>query len=91
MLTIDDKHPRRFGPLAWLMGGRRCKAVLSLAVPRDCRVELHAVSASVMVGGLRAPVLAKTVSGEITLAGLAGRPTPRRSRERCRPPASPGT
>jgi hypothetical protein len=72
-LTIDYKHPRRLGPLAWLMGrGQRSKTVLSLAVPRDCPVELHVVSASVMVGGLRAPVLARTISGEITLAGLGG-------------------
>jgi DNA-binding PadR family transcriptional regulator len=46
--------------------------VLSLAVPRDCRVELQVVSASLMVGGLRAPVVARSVSGEITLAGLGG-------------------
>ena len=73
-LAIDYKHPRRFGPLAWLTGqARRCRAVLSLAVPRDCPVELHVVSASVMVGGLRAPVLVQSVSGEITLAGLGGR------------------
>jgi hypothetical protein len=73
-LAIDYKHPRRFGPLAWLTGqASRSRAVLSLAVPRDCPVELHVVSASVMVGGLRAPVLVQSVSGEITLAGLGGR------------------
>ena len=72
-LTIDYERPWRPWPLAWLagMGGRR-KAVLTLAVPRDCRVELRVVSASLMVGGLRAPVEAHTVSGEITLAGLHG-------------------
>ena len=72
-LAIDYKHPRRFGPLAWLTGKARRRAVLSLAVPRDCPVELHVVSASVMVGGLRAPVLVQSISGEITLAGLGGR------------------
>src|SRR5829696_4911290 len=51
---------------------QRRKAVLTLAVPRDCRVELKVVSASLMVGGLRAPVDAHTVSGEITLTGLRG-------------------
>src|SRR5918994_1412254 len=67
-LTIDYKHPRRLGPLAWLMGrGQRCKTVLSLAVPRDCPVELHVVSASVMVGGLRA----RTVSGAVAVDLLA--------------------
>jgi hypothetical protein len=72
-LTIDYERPWRPGLLSWLTRRGQRKAVLSLAVPRDCRVELHAVSASMMVGGLRAPVLAKSVSGEITLAGLGGR------------------
>jgi Putative adhesin len=73
-LTIDYERPWRPWPLAWLAGGGgRRKAVLTLAVPRDCRVELRVVSASLMVGGLRAPVDAHTVSGEITLTGLRGR------------------
>jgi hypothetical protein len=72
-LTIDYERPGRRGPLAWLGGlGQRRHAVLSLAVPRDCRVDVRVVSASVMVGGLRAPVVARSVSGEITLAGLGG-------------------
>jgi Putative adhesin len=73
-LTIDYERPWRPSPLSWLTGrGRTHRAALSLAVPRDCRVELRVISASVMVGGLHAPVLAKTVSGEITLAGLRGK------------------
>jgi Putative adhesin len=72
-LTIDYERPWRPWPLAWLAGqGLRRTAVLTLAVPRDCRVELRVVSASLMVGGLHAPVEAHTVSGEITLAGLRG-------------------
>jgi hypothetical protein len=72
-LVVDYQRPWRPGPLAWLAGrGQRRRAVLSLAVPRDCRVELRVVSASLMVGGLAAPVEAHTVSGEITLAGLRG-------------------
>jgi hypothetical protein len=72
-LTIDYERPGRGGPLAWLSGmSQRRHAVLSLAVPRDCRVDLRVVSASLMVGGLRAPVVARSVSGEITLAGLGG-------------------
>jgi hypothetical protein len=71
-LTVGYE-PWRPWPLAWLAGhGHRRKAVLTLAVPRDCRVEVKVVSASLMVGGLRAPVEAHTVSGEITLAGLRG-------------------
>jgi len=73
-LTIDYERPWRPWPLAWLAGrGMRRKAVLTLAVPRDCQVELRVVSASLMVGGLHAPVEAHTVSGEITLTGLRGR------------------
>jgi hypothetical protein len=72
-LTIDYERPWRPWPLALLTGGvQRRKAVLTLAVPRDCRVELKVVSASLMVGGLQAPVEAHTVSGEITLTGLRG-------------------
>ena len=72
-LTIDYERPWRPWPLAWLAGrGVRRKAVLALAVPRDCRVELRVVSASLMVGGLQGPVDAHTVSGEITLTGLRG-------------------
>jgi len=71
-LTVDYERPGRSGLLAWLTSMGKRKAVLTLAAPRDCRVELQVVSASLMAGGLRAPVLAKTVSGEITLAGLGG-------------------
>jgi hypothetical protein len=71
-LTVDYERPGRLGLLAWLTSMGRRKAVVTLAVPRDCRVELQVVSASLMAGGLRASVLAKTVSGEITLAGLGG-------------------
>jgi hypothetical protein len=71
-LTIDYERPWRPGPLGWLAGRQRHRAVLSLAVPRDCQVDLQTVSAGLMVGGLQAPVTARTVSGEITLAGLGG-------------------
>jgi hypothetical protein len=73
-LVIDHKRPSARGSLGRLasLGGRR-RAVLSLAVPRDCRVELRVVSAGLTVGGLHGPVLARTVSGEVTLAGLGGK------------------
>jgi Putative adhesin len=72
-LTVDYERPWRPWPLSWLTGGsQRRKAVLTLAVPRDCRVELRVVSASLMLGGLQGPVEAHTVSGEITLTGLRG-------------------
>jgi Putative adhesin len=72
-LTVDYERPWRQTPLAWLTGmGRRYRAALTLAVPRDCRVELRVVSASLMVSGVQASVQARTISGEITLAGLGG-------------------
>jgi hypothetical protein len=71
-VTVDYERPWPGGLRGWLPFRGRRRAVLSLAVPRDCWVELHVVSASLMVGGLRAPVLARSVSGEITLAGLGG-------------------
>src|SRR4030095_13843020 len=52
-LTIDYERPWRPWPLAWLTGGaQRRKAVLTLAVPRDCRVELRGGSAALMRGRL---------------------------------------
>jgi Putative adhesin len=72
-LLVDYERSSLPWPLTWLAGrGLRRRAALTLAVPRDCRVELRVVSASLMVGGLRGPVEAHTVSGEITLAGLRG-------------------
>jgi hypothetical protein len=71
-LEVDYERPWRPGLLTWLASRDRRHAVLTLAVPRDCRVELRVVSASLTVGGLRGSVLARTVSGEVTLAGLGG-------------------
>jgi hypothetical protein len=72
-LEIDYERPRWPGPLGWLVGRkRRWSAVISLAVPRDCEVDVGAVSSAVMASGLRAPLVARTVSGEITLAGCSG-------------------
>jgi DUF4097 and DUF4098 domain-containing protein YvlB len=72
-LEVDYERPRWPGPLGWLVGRyKRYRAVVSLAVPRDCQVDLEVVSGSLMVTGMRAPVVAKTISGEITLAGCSG-------------------
>ena len=48
------------------------RAVISLAVPRDCPVEVHATAASVVVSGLRQRVAVHDISGDVTLAGLGG-------------------
>jgi hypothetical protein len=72
-LEVDYERPRWPGPLGWLLGrNRRYSAVISLAVPRDCEVDVEVVSSGLMVSGLRAPLVARTVSGEITLAGCSG-------------------
>ena len=72
-LEVVHERPWWPGPAHVWPFGRRQRTVISLAVPRDCRVELRVVSAGLMVSGLRAPVVARTVSGEITLARLGGR------------------
>ena len=72
-LEVDYERPQWPGPLGWLLGrNRRYSAVISLAVPRDCEVDIGVVSSGVMVSGLRAPLVARTASGEITLAGCSG-------------------
>jgi hypothetical protein len=64
----------RPGFLSWLLSRRRRRrlAVVSLVVPRDCPADLGVVSSSVVVSGLRARVDVRVVSGDITLASLAG-------------------
>lgn len=68
----DDNRP---GLLRWVrnFGFRRHEATISLAVPRDCTVDIGAVSSTLMLSGLRAGADVQNVSGEITLSGLAGR------------------
>jgi Putative adhesin len=64
----------RPGFLSWVASRRRWRrqAVVSIAVPRDCPVDLQVISSSVVASGLRARVGVRVVSGDITLAGLAG-------------------
>jgi Toastrack DUF4097 len=72
-LEVDYERPRWPGPLGWLLGRKRRYSVISLAVPRDCEVDIGVVSSGVMVSGLRAPLVARTINGEITLARCSGR------------------
>ena len=73
-LEVGYERPPWRGPLRWLRGWRqRYRAVISLAVPRDCEVDVEAVSSGLMVSGLRAPLVARTINGEITLTGCSGR------------------
>jgi DUF4097 and DUF4098 domain-containing protein YvlB len=73
VLEVDYERPTWRGPFGWLLGWRgRYRAVISLAVPRDCEADIEVVSSGLMVSGLRAPLVARTTSGEITLTGCSG-------------------
>ncbi|KAB8171054.1 hypothetical protein FH609_000820 [Streptomyces sp. 3MP-14] len=62
------------GFLSWLAHRRRRRqAVISLSLPRSCRVSVGAVTADVTLGGLAGAVSVDAVSGDVTLVGLAGR------------------
>ncbi|RMI36519.1 DUF4097 family beta strand repeat-containing protein [Streptomyces triticirhizae] len=62
------------GFLPWLaQRRRRRRAVISLSLPRSCRVTVGAVTAGVTLGGLAGPVSVNAVSGDVTLVGLSGR------------------
>ncbi|SOD60793.1 hypothetical protein SAMN06297387_102270 [Streptomyces zhaozhouensis] len=62
------------GFLPWLAHRRgRRSVVVSLSLPRGCRLTAGSVSADVTLGGLAGPVSVSTISGETTLVGLSGR------------------
>ncbi|MDG9716567.1 DUF4097 family beta strand repeat-containing protein [Streptomyces sp. DH24] len=50
----------------------RRRAVVSLAVPADTRVEVGVVGAAAVVSGIRGRSVVKGVTGDTTLVGLAG-------------------
>jgi DUF4097 and DUF4098 domain-containing protein YvlB len=51
---------------------RRGPIELTVAVPRDCPVELRLIASDGVVSGLRSRVGARAVSGSLTLVGLSG-------------------
>jgi len=73
-LEVGYNDWREPGFLSWILARWKWRrhAVIAVAVPRDCPVDLGVVSAGVIVSGLRAPVHVRVVSGDITLSGLAG-------------------
>ena len=52
--------------------GRKRRAVVSIAVPRQCQVSLNVVSATAVVAGVDGSSKVKSVSGDVTLDGLSG-------------------
>jgi hypothetical protein len=77
--TLQIVHERLTwgGILDWI-GGRRTTAVVSVSVPSDCPVQLGVVSADAVVSGIAAETTAvKSVSGSVTLDGVASKVTAR--------------
>ncbi|HEY6537522.1 MAG TPA: DUF4097 family beta strand repeat-containing protein [Candidatus Dormibacteraeota bacterium] len=64
---LEVIHERRSWP-----SSERISASIVLNVPAECRVQLEAVSASVLAAGLAADARIETVSGELTLESMGG-------------------
>jgi len=62
------------GLMEWLRQERR-RAVVSIAVPRECEVELGVVTASALAAGVHGRIAVKSVSGEVVLDGVGSRVT----------------
>ena len=65
-LTISHERLTWGGLLDWV-SNHRASAVVSVAVPANCPVELGVVSADAVVSGITAPTKVKSVSGAVTL------------------------
>jgi len=68
-LTISHERLTWGGLLQWISNGR-VSAVVSVAVPGSCPVELGVVSADAVVSGIAAPTTVRGVSGSVTLDGV---------------------
>jgi Putative adhesin len=70
-LTVAYRDLTWDGLLGWLRRDRR-RTVLSVAVPKTCRVKAGVVSASAVVAGFERTTDVRGVSGEIVLDGVSG-------------------
>ncbi|MFG1614079.1 DUF4097 family beta strand repeat-containing protein [Nonomuraea wenchangensis] len=70
-LTVAYKDLTWDGLLGWLRPDRR-RTVLSIAVPKSCRVSAGVVSAPAVVAGFERSTRVKGVSAEIVLDGVSG-------------------
>lgn len=68
-LTVAYEDGPWDGLMRWVHCSRRA-ATVTLAVPRDCRIDLGVVSAGALVAGIEATTSIRTVSGDVTLDGL---------------------
>ncbi|MCK2212912.1 DUF4097 domain-containing protein [Actinomadura sp. ATCC 31491] len=73
-LTIAYKDLTWDGLLGWLRRDRR-RTVLSITVPKTCRVSAGVVSAPTVVAGFERFTRVKSVSAEIVLDGVSGEVT----------------
>lgn len=71
-LEVETPERRISTGLAWLFGGARVGADLSLEVPRGTKVRLETMSGSIQAGALVGDQKYRTVSGDIGLWGLGG-------------------
>ncbi|GGU80372.1 hypothetical protein GCM10010260_10760 [Streptomyces filipinensis] len=72
-LTVAYEDLPWKGFLKWLdRKGWRRRAVVSLAVPADTRVEVGVVGAGAVVSGIHGPAVVKGVTGDTTLVGVSG-------------------
>lgn len=70
-LTVAYRDLTWDGLLGWLRRDRR-RTVLSIAVPKTCKVKAGVVSAPAVVAGFERTTQVKSVSGDIVLDGVSG-------------------
>ncbi|NJP90331.1 DUF4097 domain-containing protein [Nonomuraea sp. FMUSA5-5] len=70
-LTVADRDLTWDGVLGWLRRDRR-RSVLSIAVPKSCRVKAGVVSAPAVLAGFERSTHVKSVSGDVVLDGVSG-------------------
>src|SRR5690349_21527874 len=76
VLRVRHDMSRKFGLLRWLTWvGRRYRADVSVAVPRETGGDLRVISGSVVASALAGGARVDVTSGRITLLGLGGRTT----------------
>ncbi|GAA3109674.1 DUF4097 family beta strand repeat-containing protein [Nonomuraea salmonea] len=73
-LTVAYRDLTWDGLLGWLRRDQR-RTVLSIAVPKTCRVKAGVVTAPAVVAGFERVTDVKSVSGEIVLDGVSGEVT----------------
>jgi hypothetical protein len=72
-LTVAHEELQWRGLLKWrLLGHEHRRAVVSVAVPRECEVSIGVVTADAVVAGVKGRTKVRCVAGDVTLAEAAG-------------------